>query len=75
MRWNDRAGEVRQFGRFLFELLDVVLAEMAESGVVGLADDRSRELLGDGDECDVFAGRPARSAAARIRRSTSSSRW
>ena len=59
-----RAGEILHFGRFDFELLDVVLAEIAQAGLVRLANDPGRENLGDRNQSDGGPVTPATGARA-----------
>ena len=54
-----RAGRVGlQLGYLLFGLLHAVLAEVFEPGGDGLADERGRVRLADGDERDLFGRAP-----------------
>src|SRR5687768_2040918 len=50
-----RAGERRHLGRLGLELLNIVLAKIAEAGLVRLLDDLGGKDFSDCDQCDVGA--------------------
>jgi len=61
---ESRTGEIPHFGRFRFEFLYVIFTELAQAGLVGLANNGCWKDLRDGDQGDGRYVAPAARAGA-----------